>query len=413
MSLPKPILKFLQWFPNQGFAFVASAVFIIGLLVGRAMMSMGMIALLASALLSLDLKETFQSLLKNKSAVLLTSVFLLFALTFFWSENTSYFFSRLQLMLPFLVMPFAFQSIKWSAKYFDYLFMLLIAIVVLGSIWSLVQYVTNMEAINASYGLSKSMPTPFSKDHIRFGVAVVVGISFCFQLIKKNNSKGLWMVVAAFLIVYLHILASKTALLALYLIILFEIVQLILKKKKVFFGLSILLVLVISPVFFFYTSNTFRAKMYYTQYAFKEMMNAKVQTNVSDEGRIVSYQTTLSILRDNWWLGVGLGDGQDEIKQVYIERGIPTEKILYPHNQFLYVALISGVLGFLYFLFVTLGVVFSSYKKSDWLSSFLLIFLVPLFVEAFFNTQYGVAIFLFFFLLLERKSSVHAKEGVH
>lgn len=412
MSVPLSFLKFLDWFPNQRFAFVACAVFIIGLLVGRAMMSIGMIALLASALLNLDYKENYLSLIKNKSALLLTSVFILFAITFFWSDNTAYFFSRIQVMLPFLVMPFAFQAIRWSTKLFDYLLMLLIAVVVMGSIWSLAQYGADMEAINASYGLSKSMPTPFMNDHIRFGIAVVVGISFCFQFIKKGDVKWLWVVAAVFLIIYLHVLASKTALLALYLIVLFEIIQLIINKKKIVLGLSFLAILLLAPIFFFYTSDTFRTKMYYTQYAFKEMMNADLQINVSDEGRIISYQTALSILKEKWLLGVGIGDGQDEIKKLYIERGISSEKILYPHNQFLYVALVSGVLGLLYFLWVTFGIVFYNYKKSDWLSSFLLIFLVPLSVEAFFNTQYGVAIFLFFFLLLERKTVLHSNIDV-
>ena len=79
----------------------------------------------------------------------------------------------------------------------------------------------------------KVCPLPFQKDHIRFGIAVVIGISFSFQLFKQGVlGKWVWLICALFLIGYLHLLASKTALLALYIIILYEVIALIVKRKK-------------------------------------------------------------------------------------------------------------------------------------------------------------------------------------
>ena len=139
-------------------------------------------------------------------------------------------------------------------------------------------------------------------------------------------------------------------------------------------------------------------------YSFYELTNGKTQTNVSDEGRIVSYQTAYGIYKKNVVLGVGIGDGRDVMAQAYEDNGIQTEKILYPHNQFLYVALVLGTLGLLYFLYCGFYLFKKYFGSSDWVNSFLLIFIVPFMVEAFLNTQYGVAIFLFFFLLLERRA---------
>lgn len=394
----------MNWFPNQGIAFMACIIFIVGLLIGRAAMSIGMMALFGSALLDLKLSDTFNKFRKDRSAILLSGLFILYALSFFWSENTVYFMTRIQLVLPFLVLPFAFKSISWNRVYYDYLAMVFIVVCTLGASWSLWQYMQDIEAINAAYGVSKSMPTPFAGDHIRFGVAVVIAISFCFQLIKKPLiSKWFWIIIAAFLITYLHLLAGKTALLSLYIIILFEIIRLIVHRRKVGWGFSLLALLILLPIIFYYTSSSFNNKVNYSIYSYYELFNTEAQTNVSDEGRIVSYQIALGVIKENILFGVGVGDGLDEMEQAYSNNQIKTTKILYPHNQFIYISLVLGVMGLLYFLYCGIYIFRKHFFRSIWIGSFLLIFIIPFMVEAFFNTQYGIALFLFFFLLLESR----------
>lgn len=410
MKVPKPISHLLNRIPHQHIALLACVVFVVGLLAGRAIMSIGMMLLLANALINKDIGLITSQFFKSKAALLLTGLFFLYALSFFWSDNHPYFASRLQLMGPFWVLPFAFQSVKWKQHYFDYVVMLFIAVCVAGACWSLFQYLSDKNAIDAAYGVSKSMPTPFQLDHIRFGVAVVVGISFCFQLFKqKKRAKWLWLLCAFFLIVYLHLLASKTALLSLYLIILYEVAALIIKKKKRLLGASLLFLLMALPVVAYYTSASFNNKVWYSVYSFYELSNDTAQTNVSDEGRIVSYKTAFKVYKENLLLGVGIGDGRDAMEKAYENNGVQTERILYPHNQFLYIALVLGSLGLLYFLFCGFYLFKKYFRRSDWMASFLLIFIVPFMVEAFLNTQYGIAIFLFFFLLLERRGSLHLK----
>jgi hypothetical protein len=403
VKLNNPLLQFLNWFPHQQFSFLACAVFIVGLIAGRAVMSIGMMMLLGNAVVNLKVKETFKELLNNKAGLLLAGLFLLYAFSFFWSADKNYYASRIQLMSPFFVMPFAMQSIKWERKYFEYLLFLFVVVCVGGAIWSLAQYAEHKELIDISYGYSKSMPTPFKRDHIRFGVGVVMAISFCFQFLKTSfRFKWLIWVVVAFLFAYLHLLASKTALLSLYLISLYEIILLVKSKKYRLFGLSSLLILFILPFVFFYTSQSFRNKFFYTKYSFDQLFNEKSETNISDEGRIVAFKTALRVYSDNWLIGVGAGDGFNVMKKAYSEAGIYTKKTLYPHNQFLYIALILGSVGLLYFLYLYGFLFFEYFKKSHWLGSFLLLFFVPFMVEAFFNTQYGIALFVFFFLLLDR-----------
>lgn len=407
MKIHPKIIHFLNWFPNQSVAFVSCAIFIIGLVAGRALMSIGMIMLLGSALLDKNLPQTVRRFSKNTAALLLTGVFFLFLISFFWSQNTSYFWNRIVLMFPFIGLPFAFQALKWKRSWFDYLAFLYILVCTLGVGWSLVQYFQNKEVIDAAYGISKSMPTPFGGDHIRFGVGVVLALSFCFQLIKKQFfSQWFLVVLAVFMIVYLHILASKTALLSLYIILFYEVIILLVRKKMIALGLVLLAIMFVMPFGFYYTSPSFQNKIGYTRYSIEQMLNTEAQTNVSDEGRIVSYQTGLDVFRQNWLLGVGVGDGQDAMERAYKHRNILTKKILYPHNQFLYGALVLGSVGLFYFMFVSIFLFKKYFRASAWLATFLLLFIVPFMVEVFLNTQYGIALFLFFFLLLERRFSL-------
>ena len=404
MKLPKPIIQFLDWFPRQEFALLLSALFVVGLIGGRALMSIAMISLFANTLINIELKENLNRFISNQSAVMLCGLFLLIGVSYLWSENIEYYGSRMQLFLPFLALPIAFQSIKWKKIYFDFILILFVVICFIGAGWSIVQYMSDKESIDAAYKVSKSLPTPFGGDHIRFGVAVVIAISFCVQFIKEKSKGSLiFALVGILLIAYSHILASKTALLSLYIVLFYELLQLILQKKKIALGFGIMTLLFVLPFLFYYVSDSFKTKIDYTTYSFEQFFNEKSETNFSDEGRLISYETALRVVKKNWLIGVGVGDGLDAMQSAYSANNISTEKILYPHNQFLYMALILGLIGFVYLVVLVFYLFKKYFSHSAWLASFLLVFIIPLNVEAFFNTQYGIALFLFFFLLLERK----------
>jgi O-antigen ligase len=296
LKLPRSIHQFLSWFPHQEFAALACAVFIVGLFSGKAVMSIGMMLLLGNAIINLKVKDYFKAFAKDRTSLLFVGLFLLYALSFFWSEDSHYFLSRMRLMMPFLVLPFAFKSIIWEAKYFHWLMSLFIIMCAAGATWSLYHYVIDKEAIDASYGFSKSMPTPFKGDHIRFGVAIVIGFSFVFYTLKQQPAKLMrWFLffVGAYFFIYLHLLASKTALLSLYLFIFYQLFLWFRSSKKWLVGLGSLLLLISIPFLMYQASDSFRNKVLYTKYSFGQMFNADAQTNVSDEGRFVSFSTAL------------------------------------------------------------------------------------------------------------------------
>ncbi len=413
MKLPRPIHQFLSWFPHQEFAVLACAVFIVGLFSGKAIMSIGMMLLLGNALINLNVGEYFKAFVKDRTALLFVGLVFLYGLSFFWSEDTQYYLSRIQLMLPFLVLPFAFKSIQWQHRYFQWIMQLFIVMCVAGVTWSLYHYLIDKEAIDASYGFSKSMPTPFKGDHIRFGMAIVIGFSFVIYLLKqatRNAWQVLLVIAGAYFFIYLHLLASKTALLSLYLFVFYQLYLWLRSSKKWLLGLGLVVLIIVLPFIMYQLSSSFQHKVSYTRYSIEQLFNDQAQTNVSDEGRLVSYSTAFDITKEHVLLGVGVGDSYNEMERAYHNKGIVIEKVLLPHNQFLLMLLTLGIVGLAYFVFFVIYLFRKYFFKHNQLSGFLLLFVVPLSVEAFFETQYGIALFLFFFLFLKQQLENFGKE---
>jgi len=398
------ILKFLKWFPHQQFAWLALAVFFIGLFVSRAAMSIGMILLLGNAMINLNLCDYWRKFYRDKRSLALVFIFVLYALSWFWSDDKNHFASQLRVMTPFLVLPFAFHSIKWPQNWYDNLLHLFSALVLFGIAWSLYQYYQDFELVNQSYDFSKSLPTPFKNDHIRFGLGVAFAYGVQLYFIRKEG-RTLWKLLhicmAIICLVYSFVLASKTGVLSITIYTLVFIFQLYSDGHKK----SVMLLLIgafIMPILLFQLLPTFKTKFNYTLYSFEKLLDGELE-NTSDGGRVLSYRLALDNIKANPFFGVGIGDNENAMKSAYKKNGISSSKILLPHNQFLLVMMNVGIIGFFLFL-VAIGILFfNSFGQSYLMNSFLLSMLLAMMVEALWQSQYGVAIFLIFFLFLKHK----------
>ncbi|MBU3677859.1 MAG: hypothetical protein FGM54_11870, partial [Chitinophagaceae bacterium] len=95
------------WFP---LSMLALWMHVLGLfLSARALMSMGMIGFSICAVAMPHLKARINTLLHDKQALALMACTALPLLSFFWSENTTYWLERAQIMIPCLVLPAMFS----------------------------------------------------------------------------------------------------------------------------------------------------------------------------------------------------------------------------------------------------------------------------------------------------------------
>jgi len=406
------LYNFLHILPHDAIAFIACALVIVGMYISRAMMSIGMMILLANAIINAHLGANLKRFMTKTHLLLITGYFLLLSLSFFWSADKVYFNERFQIMIPFLILPFSFFSVsRWGMKWYDILILLFIILNLGGIAWSMGQYLQQKDAYDIGYGFSKLIPTPFKNDHIRFSIAVVMSICFCVDLFSRQ--KNLWakiglVVVVLIDVLYIHILAAKTGILSFYLVTLLFIIYMLFSLEYKKMGIIILFISLTLPFIMYALFPSFKNKIGYIRYTIDQLGNTERQANVSDEGRLISYEYAIESIRKNPWKGVGLGDVYHEMALRYEnEFKGQSAKVLLPHNQFLMVGMAVGVFGIIYLLLM-LFFILKIVRKNDFLYfSFCLLMLLTIMIEPLFETQYGTCIFLFFLLFLMKRSKYY------
>ncbi len=362
--------------------------------------------LLAIALLSPHLKKNVELFLKSKSDLLLTGLFFLYAISFFWSEDKAYWSSRLQLMGPFLVLPFAFISFpEWKKNWWKIAMLFFILFCFAGVCWSSFYYIQHFKEINATYNYSKTIPTPFKNDHIRFGLSIVISIICCGVLyFDKNNSKAIKissLVLAILFIFFLHVLSVRSALISLYIVAIYFLFIFLIKQKSI---KKIVLFICFALLFVFLMYNysaPFKAKINYTKWSLEQFNNSKIFSTTSDGARIFSYQAAIQIFKNNPIIGVGIGDVPLAMQETYNNLGVSNIKII-PHNQFLLMLVSLGLIGVLYFLVLLFYLIKKVTAKNYFIASLILIFLFMFMIEPFLETQFGINIFLFLILFFHQ-----------
>ena len=401
--------------PTHLLQFLGCVSILLGLYVSRAMISIGMMTLLGAALLNLELEKNWKSFLKVNYLLLITFYFLLLSISFFWSEDKYYFVSRLQTILPFLILPFAFHSFKnWKENWFQYVMLVFVFLNLIGNTYSLINYFSHKEMYDLGYSFSKVIPTPFKNDHIRYSIAVLLSIIFCIEIYRhqKNNLLKIALLLVVFYdILFLHILSAKTGLLAFYLVAFIFIFKLITIKKYRVIGIGSLLSIILLPFLMYQFSSTFNAKLHYVKYSFEQMKNANKESNISDEGRLISYDYALQSIKQHPFMGVGYGDIFHEMEWHYQQdfKG-KNVNVLLPHNQFLVLGLAIGIFGIIYLLILQIFVFIKSYNNGFLVSIIWFIFFFAMMIEPLYETQYGTCLFLFMTLfLIKREETIVSK----
>lgn len=118
--------------------------------------------------------------------------------------------------------------------------------------------------------------------------------------------------------------------------------------------------------------------------------------------RIEFAKAAITIIKKNFWFGVGAGNWKEEFKNAYISNKSKLAESLYAssHNQYLNYMVKFGFIGFLLILFF---VIYPVIKSKSYRDPLFLIFLVFLFFANFadsnFETHMGSSFFLFFYCL--------------
>jgi len=369
------------------------------------MISLGMIFFLLSAIINDDPNKRIRDFIKNRYYLSVTIIFVLFAISGLWSENTEYFLNRMRIKLPFLFLPYAFFAApRIDKKKMKNLMYFFIGILSFSALWSIILFLMDYEHFIEIYGKGQILPTPIH--HIRYSIlisfavlfAVYLALARSMHLIQKE--KYILTSTAILLSIYLHLLAVRSGLLSLYLmgaaLFLYLAFQQKYRKWAIALASAMVLLIIISVVFI----PTVRNKIGYMKYSLELFEKNENIRDLSDSRRLGSIYAGISLTKEHPILGVGIGDIMDETNQ-YLDTHYPelTELELLPHNQYLLSSASLGIPAMIIFILCTmLPVFYMGGHKDLLLPASNLMFFGSFMVEHTIESQIGVAVYIFILL---------------
>jgi O-antigen ligase len=379
----------------------------VGFLTSRAMLSIGTIMVIANGFLQGDWKERFAVFKSNYLLPGITCLFVMPFISGLWSDDVSEWLEIIQDMLPLLLLPFAMTIQKGFERKHFFLFVSAWTILLLiGSLWSVMHYFTDHEKYDVLYRFSKTIPTPAENDHIRFSMAIIITLLLWLKIEEWNSyfselmKWGLRMV-AAWFVIYLHILGAKTGLIGLYLVVLpFAIWQLVHTNKKQL-AITAIVVMLCLPVVAYYSIPTFRTRLQYVLFEQSNWQQEKFAGNFSDVNRLASIKSGWAVFKNNWLTGAGYGDIRVETGKWYTANApeIPTSQQFLPLNQWMFSGSGAGIVAVTVFTIVVLLPFFmKQWQQNKQALAFVLFMDIMFLYESTINDQFGVFLFCFFIL---------------
>lgn len=389
-------------------AIVCMLAMVVGFFLSRAVLSISMIALGVLTIFRSDPKLW----IKNRFWILGALWVAFYIVSFFWSEDKSFWGRRVEVKLPVLLLPAVFCCLPAFNVRQIRVFTIAVTVILLAStsytLWYL--YVDTANMVD-QYSYAKVLPT-LAHDHIRYSLVIALAIVWnLFVWHHLTVYQRVFVAVANILLaVFLHVLAVRTGLLALYLFVLIYAFYMMF-KRGLLTGIVILTVIGIAGWLSYKYVPTVTRKVDYVVYSAKMYEKGEHTGNYSDIGRVLSYEIAWDIIKDNKLKGVGAGEMMKEMDEGYTRMHPyviqPDRKM--PHNQFLCVALACGLIAMLIFvlwIFEPLSAVRIN-RDGFYLFSVWCILFALLNVEPMLEIQKGI--FAYFLFLLPMRHVIKHK----
>jgi O-antigen ligase len=392
-----------------------------GLLVSRAVLSMALILFVLNGAVSG--KEKLKAIFNDRLYFSMLLLFIVPLVTGLWSSNTKMWWQATEVKLPLVLLPVGFAVLSTIKKeHYDRLGRLFILLMLCGTFWSMAQYISNSDTIAESYLRAKVIPTPFDRNHIYFSFTLAVAVLVLYKLFFQTTDRS-WKTIYAcifiWFVVYLHILAAKTGLLFLYLILavllIKTILQNIVKKHRgnKITALAVLILLIASPFAAYKFSPTFKNRIDYIRYDFSYYSQGKYIEGLSDGNRVLSVKAGLSVFADNIFTGVGFGDVKQKTNEWYDAHHPQVKEYerMLPSSEWLLYACAGGILAAIIFITALLLLFFYKPLTRD-ISWWIFITICSLFFlyEVSLEGQFGVFVIVFFLWWWRQSLFITAKE---
>ena len=388
---------------------------IVGFLVSRVALSISMFLFGINAIRDVSPRQW----LKQKWWLLGMIWVAIYAVTYFWSDDKANWHTRLEVKLPFLLLPLAFSFLPPFSKKQLQIFTVTTALLfVAASMYSVSFLIREPAYYISQYKQSHVLPTLPKYDHIRASLAIVLFMIWSIYVWPSLQGKtAKWIVGTSLflLVIYVHILAAKSGMVSLYIFVVLWGIYLAFGKKKL---LGFLIIISI-PISFFIAIKcipTFYERANYVGFSVIMFRNGDTTGKYGDIARIMSYRLATRLIAAHPLTGVGTGDMHTEMNHAYdiYYPATPVEGRLIPHDQFLIVALGCGIpamIIFLIWVFMPLAQIRRNRAGFFFFAVWFLLFL-QLLIEPVLEVQFGVFLYLFFLLMQKHELPAIKREAL-
>jgi O-antigen ligase len=402
-----------KYLDKSNIAFVCILGMFAGFLVSPAVLSISMFLYGVSALRDVHPRKW----IKQKWWLLGLVWIAFYAISYFWSDDKGQWGVALQVKLPFLILPLAFAyTPEFSPRRLQLITLLIGLLLLSGALYSISFLVRDPEHYILQYNFSHLLPTPCRQDHISFSIAIalyIVRVVYVWPSLPDRTMKVLLGIVVGLLVIYIHVLAAKSGLVALYLFLGLWSLYLVFTRMRV---VGVLLVVAI-PLFYMLAAKyipTLDIRRNYMVYSMIMFQFGDKSGNYGDVNRLMAYDIAVKKIKEHPVKGVGAGDIMTEMKSGYHQfyPQVREEDVLIPHNQFLIVAVSCGIPAMIVFavwFFMPLTWLRRN-RQSFFFFITWLILLMQLSIDTALEAQ--MCIFVFVFYLLQQKQSLTAEREV-
>lgn len=243
--------------------------------------------------------------------------------------------------------------------------------------------------------------------YISFAICIVL-FFLKAKLYKSNLQMFGWISLIVFFFIAQVMLSSKTGLISSVLIFIIAGGYIIFEKRKIIFGVSIILCAILFVAVAINKIPMLESRMQ-TMQQVNDIAHVDKASTESSAARLLIWSASFDIIKENYLAGVGTGDVKDVLMIKYKEKEMTGayEHELNAHNQYLQTFIALGIVGFSVLLVNLMVPLLYSFKGKKYLYVFFLALIIFNFMtESMLETQAGVIFYAFFNSLLLASGNV-------
>ncbi len=341
----------------------------------------------------------------------LVAWFVLVLLDGFRATDMTEWLNEVMLKAPLLIVPLYMLSLTKKDSQYENVWLFFVSVTSSVAILSGINYALHFDEINTLLLQSKHIPLVGNIHHIYFGVYQALCIWVSVYFISKGSKKAIWRINLIVLIVMIHILASRTGLLAFYASVGVFVIVIVRESgrfKPLIIGMAFLLVV---PVLGYQLSSSFKNKVLNSIEDFDAVQSGKDINYKSLAMRVEAWKTGTAVFKEHPWIGVGTMKVRHQMQAKYIENKtiLYKENRIGPHNQFLEMTMAHGLLASI-LLIVVFGLAYSSRIDTPVFLGLLTVFFITFLLEAYLERQQGIIAFCVVFFGFYHVTSSNSQE---